>query len=98
MTSPAHVSGTVDITVTTSGGMNTTGSADQFTYTGPVVTSLTPAAGPIMGGATIKIRGTGLAGPTAVKFGDTTATIIKANKPGTLITATVPAGTSAWSP
>lgn len=37
--SPAHDAGTVDVTVTTPGGTSATGSADQFTYTSPLITT-----------------------------------------------------------
>jgi len=39
----------------------------------PVITALTPAAGPAEGGKFIKVRGTGFTGATEVKFGETKA-------------------------
>jgi methionine-rich copper-binding protein CopC len=90
--SPAGSAGTVDITVTNAGGTSTTSPADRFTYDAvPTVTSVSPNAGPIAGGATVTITGTGLTGTTAVNFGGTAATsfIVHSN---TSITAVSPAG------
>jgi YVTN family beta-propeller protein len=67
---PAGVVGTVDVQVTTAGGTSGTSSADQYTYVAaPVVTAISPAAGPAAGGTTVTITGTGLARATAVTFG-----------------------------
>ena len=91
VTSPTHLTGTVDVTVTARGDTSSTSSADRFTYLGPVITSLSATAGPTVGGAKLKIHGTGLSGATSVTFGSTPATGLKANKAGTLITVVVPA-------
>jgi large repetitive protein len=112
-TSPANSAGTYDIRVTTPGGTSATSAADQFTYiTAPTVTSISPTNGPIGGGMTVVITGTGFAAanPTgAVKFGAANAfytinsnTQITATSPansaGTYdITVTTPGGTSATS-
>ena len=89
--SPAHTTGTVDVTVTANGLTSAVSSGDQFTYLGPVITSLSASKGPAVGGAKIKIRGTGFNGATSVLFGSTPATHVKVNKTGTKITANVPA-------
>jgi len=91
--SPAGT-GTVDITVTTPGGTSTTSAADLYTYTYPVptVTGRTPTSGPIAGGTSVAITGTGFTGATAVRFGGTSATSYTVNS-ATSITATSPAGT-----
>ena len=108
-TSPAGSEGTVHITITTSGGISATSSADEFTYEGvPVITEVSPNAGPISGGTTVTITGTDFTGATAVKFGSTdaatftvnTGRIIAVTAPvsaaGTIdITVTAPGGTSA---
>ena len=65
--SPAG-SGVVDVTVTSAGGTSLTGSQDQFSYA-PVVTSISPHAGPAAGGTAVTITGAGLTGATAVRFG-----------------------------
>ncbi|MBL9132848.1 MAG: cadherin-like beta sandwich domain-containing protein, partial [Verrucomicrobiaceae bacterium] len=60
--------------------------------TPPTITSVSPASGPIAGGTTVVITGTGFTGATAVNFGTTPATGFTVNSP-TQITATLPAGT-----
>jgi hypothetical protein len=80
--------GTVQITVTTPGG---TSNPLTYTYvTVPVLTAIAPNQGPMTGGATVTLTGTGLTLATAVTFGATPApfTVIS----DTLLTAVVPAG------
>jgi subtilisin family serine protease len=90
-TSPAG-SGTVDVTVTNSGGTSATSSADQFTFlAAPTVTSISPNSGPTAGSAPVTITGNNFTGATAVRFGATAATSFTVNS-ATLITATSPAG------
>jgi PKD repeat protein len=91
-TSPAG-SGTVDITVTTPGGTSATSSSDKFTYGTPVVTSISPAAGPTGGNTVVTITGTGFTGVSGVKFGSTNAKSYTVNS-ATSISATSPAGTA----
>jgi len=74
-TSPAQAPGTVDITVTTAGGTSAPGSADQFSYT-PTVTGVSPSSGPVAGGTSVAVTGTGFAtasGATVFRFGGTKA-------------------------
>jgi alpha-tubulin suppressor-like RCC1 family protein len=76
---PAHTGeGAVSVTVHTPaggtsevlGGSGPVASADQYTYGPfPVVTSLSPAAGPPPGGTKLTISGSGFTGATTVKFG-----------------------------
>jgi Subtilase family/Bacterial Ig-like domain (group 3)/Autotransporter beta-domain/IPT/TIG domain len=90
-TSPAG-SGTVDVTVTNSGGTSATSSADRFTYvSAPSVTSIAPNSGPAAGGTSVTITGTSFTAATALKFGGTAATSFTVNG-ATSITATSPAG------
>lgn len=70
--SPAGLSGTVDITVSSGAGTSDTSSADQFTYN-PVLTAIVPNNGPAAGGQSVTISGAGLNGATAVSFGGTAA-------------------------
>ncbi|MGK5068778.1 IPT/TIG domain-containing protein [Janthinobacterium sp. RT4P48] len=92
-TAPAGGAGTVDVRVTTTGGTSATGAADQFTYMqAPVVSGITPAFGPVAGGSSVVITGTGFTGTTAVAFGTTAASGVTINSP-TQVTATAPAGT-----
>src|SRR5208283_3163082 len=80
-----------DITVVTAGGTSASTSADHFTYeSAPAVTGVSPASGPVLGGATVTITGTDLANATAVEFGNTAATIT--SDTATQIVATSPAG------
>jgi hypothetical protein len=93
-TIPAGSAGTVDVTVTTPGGTSATSGLDQYTYmAAPTVSSLSVTGGPLGGGTSTVITGTGFIGVTSVKFGSTNAsgfTVISA----TQITATIPAGSA----
>ncbi|WP_324199149.1 IPT/TIG domain-containing protein [Nocardia amamiensis] len=88
---PAGTAGAVTVTVTTAGG---TSNSVGYTYVAaPTLTSVVPNSGPVAGGNTVTLTGTGFTGASAVKFGATPAasfTVIS----GTQITAVVPAGTA----
>jgi len=92
---PASISGAgpVAVVVTTPAGATspTTSAANTFTYLPPVISAISPNAGPVIGGNTITIKGTGLTGPTQVKFGSIAATTFSSNPAGTAITVVVPA-------
>jgi len=99
---PPGSAGTVDVTVTNapptgvsgSGPTSTTSSSDLYTYEGrPTVTAVSPAGGPIAGGTTVTVTGTGLSGATEVDFGSAPATNVSASS-STSLTATVPAGSA----
>jgi Zn-dependent metalloprotease len=79
------------IVVTTSGGSATSATNFVITAAGPspVITSFTPAAGQVQGGA-VTITGTSFTGATAVSFNGTAATFSVVN--ATTITTTVPNG------
>lgn len=110
-TAPAHSAGTVDITVTTPGGVSGTSSSDQYTYiAAPTVTGVSPAAGPTGGGTVLTITGTNFTGATQLKFGSDAAPGFTVNSAtqitvtttshsaGTVdITVTTAGGTSATS-
>ena len=110
-TSPAAPAGTVDLTVTTPSGTSATSAADHFSYeAGPSVSALSPLAGPLSGGTTVAVTGTGFSGASAVDFGVlaasaytvASATQLSATSPaqaaGTVdLTVTTPSGTSATS-
>jgi hypothetical protein len=69
---PAHAVGTVDITVETSGGISATSPSDQYAYEpSPVVTSVVPPAGVLIGGNTVTVTGSGFSGATDVTIGPT---------------------------
>ena len=91
-TDPAGIPGTVDVTVTTLGGMSATSAADHFTYVSlPVVTSVNPASGFVAGGGAVTITGANLSNATAVSFGGIAGTII--SDTATQIVVTSPART-----
>ncbi|MGW7486218.1 beta strand repeat-containing protein [Streptomyces sp. NPDC054786] len=84
--------GTVHVTVTGPGG---TSNGVSFSYTAvsvPVLMSVNPASGPLVGGTTVTLTGTGLAAVGAVRFGSVVATSFTVVS-DTHITAVAPAGT-----
>jgi hypothetical protein len=91
-------SGIVHVTVTTPRGTTTTSNADQFTYpaapapipTIPTIASISPSSGPLAGGTTVTIRGSGFTGANKVLFGTATSTFTVNSD--TQITAVSPAG------
>ncbi|HVU26032.1 MAG TPA: cadherin-like beta sandwich domain-containing protein [Opitutus sp.] len=69
------------------------GAAYVFTLSvPPVVSSVSPASGPLAGGTTVTITGSGFTGATAVTFGATDASDFTVDS-DTQITVTAPAGT-----
>jgi hypothetical protein len=62
----------------------------------PTVTKVAPSSGPVAGGTTVTITGTGLTGVTGVKFGTNPATNVTVVS-DTSITAVSPAGTAGVS-
>ncbi len=85
--------GTVDVTVTTAGG---TSNPLPFFYVGaPFKSNLSASSGPLAGGNTITLYGTGLSTATSVAFGGTAATPTVVSD--SQITVTVPAGAAAGS-
>ncbi|MFE9889246.1 IPT/TIG domain-containing protein [Streptomyces scopuliridis] len=101
---PPSAAGTVQITATTAGG---TSNGVSYTYlAAPVLTALSPTLGPLSGGNSVTLTGTGLAGATAVTFGSAPAgfTVISDSHitaqapPGAAgpvgVTVTTPGGTS----
>jgi hypothetical protein len=90
-TAPAHAAGTVDVSVTTTGGTSANTAADNYTYVAaPTVTSVAPSSGTTAGGTSVVITGTGFTGASAVSFGATAATTFTVDS-ATQITATSPA-------
>ncbi len=94
-TSPAHLAGTVDVSVTGPGGTSAISGADEFTFVAtPTITSVSPTSGPDAGGTSVTITGTGLTGATDVSFGATAAASFTVDS-DTQITATSPAHAAA---
>ncbi|MGO4649606.1 IPT/TIG domain-containing protein [Nocardia sp. 2YAB30] len=86
--SPAGT-GTVPVTVTTAAG---TSAGVPFTYVPvPTLTSISPNSGPVTGGTTVTLTGTGFTGATSVFFGILPATSFTVNS-DTQITAVTPVG------
>jgi hypothetical protein len=91
---PSGGDGTVDVTVTTPDGTSPTTPADQFTFVpAPTVTGVSPGVGPVAGGNTVTITGTGFTGATAVLFDQTEATSFTVDS-DTQLTAIAPPGTA----
>ncbi|MDX6374081.1 MAG: hypothetical protein QOD98_3069, partial [Nocardioidaceae bacterium] len=86
---PGHPAGTVDVSVTTVGGSDTL--VDAFTYVAaPTLASINPTDGPVAGGTTVTLTGTGLTGTTDVTFDGVSATGVVVVNDST-VTATTPA-------
>jgi len=109
--SPPGSPGTFDVMVFAGGGMSAATVADEFTYADepPSVTGIAPGAGPVDGGTSVTITGTGLSNAVEVDFGgvpasfvvndDTSITAVSpAASAGTVdVTVTTDGGTSATS-
>ena len=80
--------GAVGIFVTTSGGTNTLNTLYGYN---PVVTTVTPTAGPAGGGQTVSLSGYGFSASSLVSFGGLAAQNVA--YAGGLLTATTPAST-----
>lgn len=107
---PSHPVGTVDVTVTTPAGTSpTAGTANDYVYGGPTITSISPSSGPTSGGTLVTITGTNFVTGATVAFGPglsaTNVTVVNSttitcvtpprNTPGTVeVTVTTSAGTS----
>ena len=72
--SPPGTSGTtVDVRVVAAAGESPAAASDRFTYgSGASITSLSRTSGPVAGGTSVTITGTGFSGATHVRFGTTT--------------------------
>lgn len=93
VTAPAHAEGAVDITLSSAVGTSLVVPAGRFTYSvpkTPVVTSVSPATGLVIGGTTVTIQGQNLDDVTQVLFGaKSSAKITQVSS--TQITAVAPA-------
>ncbi|MEE4419005.1 IPT/TIG domain-containing protein [Streptomyces bugieae] len=85
---PASAAGSVQVTVTTPGG---TSAGVSYEYlAAPVLTALSPAAGPLSGGDIVTLTGSGFARTTSVHFGTGTAAFTVVSD--TALTAVAPPG------
>jgi len=86
--------GEVNVTVTTSQGTSAENSSDLYTYEPPpTVGSVSPASGPIGGGTSVTVGGTGFVSGMTVKFGSNAGTSVVVGS-STSLTVTSPAGSS----
>ncbi|MGF9565512.1 IPT/TIG domain-containing protein [Neorhizobium sp. BT27B] len=91
VTAPAHAAGDVAVLVSTAGGSTVAGS---FTYrTLPLVSTVSPNSGPLAGGNSVTITGSGLENPVSVTFGGIAGAVTASSD--TSITVNVPSQTSA---
>ncbi|WP_330473090.1 IPT/TIG domain-containing protein [Terrabacter sp. C0L_2] len=94
VTLPAHAEGDVDVRVTTPGGTAVVAPGARFSYQNPpVVSSVTPAAGPLGVSTVVTLSGTSFTDVGAVQFGDVAATSWT-RVSATSLTAVVPARTA----
>ncbi len=93
---PAGTAGAVNLAVTTAGGTATLNGGYTYIAAGtpaPTIAALATTSGPIAGGTSVVITGTGFTGASAVTFGGTAATSFTVNS-ATQITAVAPAGSA----
>lgn len=94
---PAQPAGKISVRVVTAAGTSPATAASQFTVIAPpVLTTLSPASGPVSGGATVTFTGQRFVGVTGVRFGSVPATAWTVTSAAKL-TVTVPAGAAAGS-
>ncbi len=86
---PAHPAGVVDISVTNPDGQSAT-LPNGFTFSGPSVSSVAPASGPMAGGTPVTITGMDFGAGASVSIGGTAATGVTVVN-ATTITATTSA-------
>jgi hypothetical protein len=84
---PSGTAGETIVTVATPGDTATL----DYTYVAPTVSNISPASGPVAGGTTVVITGTGLASATDVLFDGVAGTIV-GTPSDTRIVVTTPAG------
>jgi hypothetical protein len=94
VTTPAHAAGGVKVTVVTPGG--TASLAGGYTFAvAPTLTAVAPDVGPIGGGTSVTLTGTGFRAGMQVLFGGTPAALVSVNGPGTSARVTTPAHAAA---
>jgi hypothetical protein len=78
--SPAGTTGTVDVTVRTSGGKSAISPSDRYRYGRPTITNLSPNKGSTAGGDMVTVSGTGFGlgtEATTFRFGSAVATKVE---------------------
>jgi hypothetical protein len=94
-TAPVEAAGVMEIQVTTVIGASALSPADAYTYTTlPVISAVTPSAGPVTGGQLVTVTGSGFVAGMTATIGGTTVTPsgISANS----FTFTTPAETAGY--
>ncbi len=88
--SPAGTTGTVDVTVTTSSGTSAISTKDHFKYESPTIAGISPNTGPVAGGTTVTITGSGFAlgSGTVFKFGKSVAVSVECTSTSTCVMVT----------
>ncbi len=72
---PAEAAGTVQVRGTTLIGASALTPADEYTYEGlPVISAVTPSAGPVTGGQVVTVTGSGFVAGMTATIGGTTVT------------------------
>jgi subtilase family serine protease len=98
VTPDVHTGRTAAVTVTTSGvpaaGTSPSVAASQFTFVAPEVSSVVADRGPVAGGGTVAITGSGFSSITSVTFGSVPAAGFQVRSTQTIV-ATVPPGPAA---
>jgi hypothetical protein len=84
---PPGTAGKVNVVVTVAGSVS---NAATYTYAGPIINNISPAAGPSAGGQTVTIMGANFNGSPVVTFGGSVAPVISATN--TQIVVITPAG------
>jgi heme/copper-type cytochrome/quinol oxidase subunit 2 len=87
---PQQAVGTVDVTVRNPDGSSVTFTGFTYVAAAPVISSVSPASGPMAGGTTVTITGSGFQNGASVTFGGLSATSVVVASAST-ITATTPA-------
>jgi hypothetical protein len=93
VTSPAGAAGSVDLTVTDPAGTSVTSINDLFAYGAPVVNSVAPDAGALLGGNDVILAGNGFVPGLTVYFGDDASSSVTVLAGGTGLYAVAPPGT-----
>ncbi len=74
-TTPREAAGMAQVQVTTSSGPSALTPADVYSYGGvPVISALTPSAGPVTGGQVVRVTGSGFVAGMTATIGGTTVT------------------------
>jgi hypothetical protein len=81
---------TVDVVVTTAGGSSALSLQDLYAYGAPVVTGLSPVAGPLVGGTVVTVSGAQFVPGLTVSFGGTAGTNVSVLS-ATSLTVSAPA-------